>query len=134
MGSELSANEQLATTFFKTLSAGDYAALRVMFREDAVWTVMPVSIPGAGDHKGPKGIVDDFLMVIRGMFVDGDPKLHVTNVFSKDSWVAVETHTLGTLKGGSKYDNRYCWILEITAGKIKTVREYMDGGYVSTLM
>jgi ketosteroid isomerase-like protein len=134
MGSELSHNEQIATTFFKTLSAGDYDNLRRMFTDDAVWTVMPVSIPGAGPHNGPKGIVDEFLMVIREMFVDGDPKLHVTNVFSRDGWVAVETHTQGTFKGGKKYDNRYCWILEISGGKVKTVREYMDGGYVSSLM
>jgi len=134
MASSLPDNEQLASRFFETLSAGNYDALRQMFRHDALWTVMPVAIPGAGPHNGPRGIVDEFLVPIRNMFVDGDPKLHIQNIFSKGAWVAVETHTLGSLKSGERYDNRYCWILEIVNQQIKTVREYMDGGYVATRM
>jgi ketosteroid isomerase-like protein len=131
---KLSENERIADEFFKTLSAGNYPALRLMFRSDAVWTVIAKSIPGSGDHTGPKGIVDDFLMPVRGMFVDGDPKLRITNSFSKGAWVAVETQALGSLNNGKKYDNKYCWIIEIIDKKVKTVREYMDGGYVATLV
>ena len=92
---------------------------------------MPKSIPGAGDHKGARTIAEDFKN-IRLLFRDGDPKLHVTNAFCKEGWVAAETHTVGEFKNGNTYDSRYCWILEIVDGRIRTLREYMDGGYVAT--
>ncbi len=134
MADALTANEQVASDFFATLGSGDLNKLKTFFTEESVWTVIAKSIPGSGSHKGPVGIADEFLAPVRGMFVDGDPKLPITNVFSKGDWVAVETHTQGTLKDGKKYDNKYCWILEVVNGKVLKVREYMDGGYVSTLM
>src|ERR1700691_152785 len=127
-------NEALVERFFANLSAGDYAALRSMFTEESVWFVVPRFIPGAGAHTGPKGIVDDFLMPIRSLFVEGDPTLAITNSFGKGRFVAVETHTRGTLKNGKSYDQHYCWIIEIRGGTLQTVREYMDGGYVASLM
>ena len=134
MTDTLTANEQTAVDFFATLGSGDLAKLKTFFTADSVWTVVAKSIPGSGSHKGPVGIADEFLAPVRGMFVDGDPKLPITNVFSKGKMVAVETHTQGTLKSGKKYDNKYCWILEVVDGKVLAVREYMDGGYVATLM
>jgi ketosteroid isomerase-like protein len=130
MASIKTENELIAERFFATLSAGDYLNLQPMFREDAVWTVMPTSIPGSGDHCGAAVITQDF-KTIRELFKDGDPKLRVTNAFSKGPWVAVETHTVGAFKNGNTYDSRYCWVMEIVDGKIKTLREYMDGGYVA---
>lgn len=127
----LSTNEQIAEQFFRTLSAGDYVNLENMLTTDAVWTVVPKSIPGSGDHKGAKAIAEDFKN-IRLLFRDGDPKLHVTNVFATGSWAAIETHTVGAFKNGNTYDSRYCWIMEIVDGRIRTLREYMDGGYVAT--
>ena len=130
----LTADEQVVVDFFATLSSGDLAKLKTMFTEDAVWTVMPKSIPGAGAHHGPVGIADEFLTPIRGMFNPGDPKLKVTNVFGRDGWVCCETHTTGGFPDGKAYDNLYCWVLQVVNGKVKIVREYMDSGYVSTLM
>ncbi len=131
MSQTLPDNERIAREFFAALSAGDYPRLERLFAEDAVWTVVPVSIPGSGDHKGARAIADDFRGIRSTLFVDGDPKLHVTNSFSGGPWVAVETHTVGRLKNGATYDSHYCWILQIIDGRISTLKEYMDGGYVS---
>lgn len=134
MTEPLSQNEASAVRFFEVLSSGDLQLLKTFFTEDAVWTVIPVSIPGSGAHVGKVAICDEFLAPVRGMFNPGDPKLAVTNVFGKGTNVAVETHTTGGFPDGKKYDNRYCWILVFEGELVKAVREYMDGGYVSTLM
>lgn len=134
MTKNLSNIEAKAVKFFEVLSSGDLEMLKTFFTEDAEWTVVPVSIPGSGKHFGKVGICDEFLAPVRGMFNPGDPKLAVTNVFGGGECVAVETHTTGGFPDGKKYDNRYCWILVFEGELVKAVREYMDGGYVSTLM
>ena len=48
--------------------------------------------------------------------------------------MAAETRGAGRLKGGKPYNNFYSWMIEVEAGKIKALREYMDSYYVSTLM
>jgi uncharacterized protein len=67
-------NERLALQFFTTLSSGDLEGVRALLHEDATWKTMVKDIPGAGTHVGPSGIVDKFLMPIRGMFRPGRRK------------------------------------------------------------
>jgi uncharacterized protein len=127
-------NERLVRTFFETLSSGDLEGLRPMLHEDATWTVMATGIPGAGEKRGRNVIIDEFLAPVRGIFEDGDPKVHVVNLISKGPLVAVETRGVGRLKSGKPYNNVYSWMIEIEAGKLRALREYMDSYYVSTLM
>jgi uncharacterized protein len=71
---------------------------------------------------------------VRRIFEDGDPKVSIVNLVSKGRLVAAETRGVGRLKGGKPYNNSYSWMIEVEAGKIKALREYMDSYYVSTLM
>jgi ketosteroid isomerase-like protein len=134
MGELEESNEKLVRTFFETLSMGDLERVRPMLHEDATWTVMATGIPGAGETKGRKAIIDEFLAPVRGIFEEGDPKVSIVNLVSKGRLVAAETRGVGRLKGGKPYKNSYSWMIEVEAGKIKALREYMDSYYVSTLM
>jgi uncharacterized protein len=125
--------EQLARQFFETLSAGDLEKLRMLLHEEATWTAMATGIPGAGPKKGRKAIIDEFLGPVRGMFVPGDPKIHVDRLISKGSIIAAEARGLGHFKNGKEYSNRYAFFMEIKDDKIFTLQEYMDSYYVSTL-
>src|SRR5271170_575007 len=106
-------NEQLARQFFDTLSSGDLEKLRMLLHEQARWTVMATGIQGAGEKKGRKAIIDDFLGPVRGMFVDGDPKIHVDRLISKGPVVAAEARGVGHFKNGREYLNRYAFFIEI---------------------
>jgi uncharacterized protein len=134
MGELEDRNEKLVRMFFETLSTGDLERVRPMLHEDATWTVMASGIPGAGEKKGHKGIIDEFLAPVRGIFEDGDPKVSVVNVISKGRLVAAETRGVGRLKNGTPYNNVYSWMIEVDDGKIRALREYMDSYYVSTIM
>jgi uncharacterized protein len=128
------ANEQLALQWFDRLSAGDFAALKRLLHPQATWTVQVQGVMGAGAHKGPEGIVDEFLKPVRlGLFREGDPKLLVDNVLSKGPLVCVECRGVGQMKNGKEYRNLYCWMLEVKDARIFAIREYMDSYYVSTL-
>ena len=93
-------NERLTLEFFATLGSGDLEGVRALLHEDATWTPMVKDIPGAGKHIGRKGIVDDFLMPIRGMFRPGDPKVLVDTIASNGSLVITETRGKGALADG----------------------------------
>lgn len=128
-----SRNEQIVRAFFETLSSGDLERLRPLFHEQATWTGMASGIPGAGEKKGRKEIIDEFLAPVRGIFVDGDPKVLIELLILQGRYAAVEARGVGRFKNGKEYKNRYAFVIEIKDDKIFALREYMDSYYVSTL-
>ena len=129
-----SQNEALVKNFFEVLSAGELETLRGMFREEACWTAMSKEIPGAGPHPGRDHIIDEFLAPVRGMFVEGDPKVIIHKLTAKDNMVYAETQAVGTFQSGIEYDNLYCWAFEIIDGQVDQIREYMDSHYVMSVV
>jgi len=126
-------SEQLVLRFLATLSAGDLEGVRRMLHEEATWTPQVRSVPGAGIHRGPRGIVDDFLTPIRGLFRPGDPQIFVDTIASRGSFVMLESHSGGCLADGRPYENLYAWAVEVRDGKIFALREYFDSHYVMEL-
>jgi ketosteroid isomerase-like protein len=133
MGEAESRNEKIVRHFFDTLSSGDLEKLRLLLHEDATWSIMGTGIPGAGDKKGRKEIIDVFLGPVRGMFVPGDPKVLIQHLVLQGPYAAIEAKGLGKFKNGKDYNNRYAFMLEIKDDKVFVLREYMDTYYVSTL-
>jgi uncharacterized protein len=127
-------SERIVLQFFATLSGGDLEGVRRMLHAEATWTPQMRDVPGAGVHRGPGGIVDDFLMPVRALFRPGDPKIFVDTVASRGSLVMVESHSGGCLADGRPYQNLYAWAVEVKDGKIHALREYFDSHYVVQLM
>lgn len=130
-----SKNEKLIRRFFEeALNTGDLEKMRPFFHPDATWTPMAKGgIPGTGVHRGHKGILDEFLGPVRGLFVEGDPKSKIITILGKGDMVALETHAIGTFRNGKNYDNRYAWFIEIKDDMIFAVREYMDTAYIASI-
>ena len=126
-------SEAVVLGFLATLSAGDLEGVRRMLHAEATWKPQVRSVPGAGIHRGPGAIVDDFLRPIRGLFKPGDPKIIVDTITSRDSLVMVESHSGGCLADGRPYDNLYAWAVEVRDGKVYALREYFDSHYVMQL-
>ena len=130
------ADEQPVLDFFEVLSSGDLEKLRGFYHDASVWEPKVKNIAGAGKHIG-MDIIDKFLAPVRGMFNPGDPKVHVHAMFSRvdgsGTWVCVESNSTGTTMDGKVYDNDYCWVFEISNGKIDAMREYMDSHYTAKL-
>ena len=126
-------NERVALNFFTVLSTGDLERLRPLLHDEVTWIPQVKDIPGAGTYRGHKGVIDEFLAPVRGMFAPGDPKTTVLSIVSKGALVMCESQGLGKLADGRTYDNRYAWALEIRDGKVFAIREYMDSYYVAKL-
>ncbi len=129
-----SPNEQLVRRFIECLNNEDLEGLRPILHEEADWSPMSTQdIPGAGAHVGHKGIIDDFLRPVRGLFEGKDPQNQINSLFSKGNMVACETHGTGKLKNGKTYDNHYAWLVEVKDGRIFRIREYMDTAFIQSL-
>src|SRR3954464_9039234 len=76
-------NERTVLEFFRILSTGDLEAIRQTLHDEVTWTPQVKDIPGAGTYHGKKGVCDDFLGPVRGMFAPGDPKTTVKTIASK---------------------------------------------------
>ena len=126
-------NERLTLQFFETLSTGELERVRPLLHEEVTWIPQVRDIPGAGTYRGKKGVIDEFLAPVRGMFAPGDPKTTVLSIASKGPLVLVESQGLGKLADGRTYENRYAWAIEIRDEKIFAIREYMDSYYVAKL-
>lgn len=126
-------SERLVIQFFDTLSTGELERIRALLHDDATWEPQVRGVPGAGIHRGKKGIVDEFLAPVRGLFKPGDPKTTIKSIASKGSLVLLESVGQGLLADGRRYDNRYAWAVEVKDGRIFAIREYMDSLYISTL-
>ena len=128
-------NEKLVEQFIDCLNREDLDGLRPILHPDASWRPMTSStIPGAGAHHGHKGIIDEFLTPVRGLFEGKDPQNVIHSLFSKGDMVAAETHGTGKLKNGKIYDNRYAWLIEVKDGRIFAIREYMDTAFIQTIV
>ena len=127
-------NERLVLHFFEVLSAGDLEAVRHLLHEQAEWIPQIRDVPGAGVHRGRKGIVDDFLRPIRALFKPGDPKVIVDTLASKGNLVIAEARGAGHTADGRRYDNLYAWAFELQDGKVRIIREYFDSHYVIQLL
>jgi uncharacterized protein len=127
-------SERVVLKFLATLSDGDLEGVRSMLHAEATWTPQVKSVPGAGVHRGPGGIVDGFLAPIRGLFKPGDPKILVDTIASRGNFVMVESHSGGCFADGRPYQNLYAWAVEVKEGKIHALREYFDSHYVVELM
>lgn len=125
-------NEQVVLDFFEVLSSGDLEKLRGFYHDKSVWEPKVKDIAGAGKHVG-MDIIDKFLAPVRGMFEAGDPKIHVHTMFSAGPMVCVESNSTGKTADGKVYDNDYCWVFEISNGKVDSMREYMDSLYTAKL-
>lgn len=52
---------------------------------------------------------------------------HVDNVIAEGDYVVVQQHASGRkTKTGNPYNNTYCLVFKVIAGKIKEITEYLD--------
>ncbi len=127
-------SERVVLKFLATLSAGDLESVRGLLHEEATWTPQVRGVPGAGVHRGRRGIVDDFLAPVRALFRPGDPKIFIDSIASRGPLVMIESHSGGCLADGRPYQNLYAWAVEVKDGKVHALREYFDSHYVVELM
>ena len=115
---------------WKVFATRDADQVREVFAPDAEWlapagNATALALDGTNHLVGRDRIVR-FLTEEFGTVFVADVQMDFGGVFADGDTVVVETRLRATLANGGRYDNEYCFIFGLAAGRIRRVREYMD--------
>lgn len=119
-----------AAAVWKAFATRDAAQVRAVLTDDVEW-IAPAdnatAIALRGDHHmiGPEPIVD-FLTRSFGTLFVSDVASEVRHCYADGNTVVFERRISATLSNGRRYDNDYCFILEMSGTRVRRIREYMD--------
>lgn len=95
------------------------------FASDAVW-IIPGTTRWSGTYSGKAAIARDLLAPLTAEMANLG-RFEIDNMVAEGNYVVVEGHASGRLtKSGRTYNNTYCLVCEIVAGKIRKLTEYCD--------
>lgn len=118
-------NKDIVRTFFERFSAADVPGALSHLDDGVVWRAMGVEggLPMSGelDKEAIGGLIGGVKEAIPGGF-----KLDPSGWTAEGDRVALELECYGELTNGRVYNNMYHFLIIVSDGKIKTIREYMD--------
>ena len=116
---------------FKGLETGDGADFFKRVADDVDWIVEGTH-PLAGHYNSKKAFIEGTFAKLAQVLPQG-AELETEHVLVKDDQAVVELHSLATARNGSRFDNRYCWVVYFRDGIIVRVRAYLDSAMVARL-
>jgi uncharacterized protein len=123
-------NKQLVLQFIEHMRRGDGAAIAAAYTADGtVWTSGNTLISG----KRPASDIEKFANSVLQTFPNG-VEYHVTGITAEGDRVAVECESDAVHVSGLPYHNYYHFLFEMSDGKVKSLREYMDTELVTDVL
>ncbi len=116
-------------SYVAALQAGDTAAVRELFAEDASWTLAAGDLPISGTWRGRDAILDGFLATALSYYDPDSIDLEVTGLIAERDRVVLQWTSSAQTRGGLPYRNDCIGVFTVRDGQIQTVREYMDTLY-----
>ncbi|MEY4511772.1 MAG: hypothetical protein RLZZ450_3894 [Pseudomonadota bacterium] len=119
-----------ATAVWSAFATRDAALVRAVLTDDVEWiapadNATALALHGHHHMVGPEPIVD-FLTRSFGTLFVSDVSSEVSHCFVDGHTVVFERRIRATLANGRRYDNDYCFILEMAGTRVRRIREYMD--------
>jgi ketosteroid isomerase-like protein len=128
----IESNKELVLNTWKAFAKGDIKAAFANMSDEVSWLI-PGALPNlSGMRRGKSGILD-FARQAAKMFPGGLVS-EIRRVYGDGDTVLVEMTNRGKLFNGKDYENEYCFVFEVEAGKIRRVREYVDTQKVANLI
>ena len=118
-------NKDLVVNFIEAMRVSDVETLRTMITDDFSWWIAGKQeyLQTAGEHD--KEFFFGFFGSGGDMFPNG-AEFEVTGMIAEGNKVAAEAHMTATTAMGGVYDNLYHFLFEVSDGRIKRMKEYMD--------
>ena len=117
-------SKAVLTRYVETVQAGDPAAIRDCFAEDAVWQ-LDGELPISGTWRGR----DAILATAMRYYQPGSVDLEVTRVVAEGEHAVMKWTSRARSTRGEPYENRCIGVFTVRDGKIARVHEYMDTLY-----
>jgi hypothetical protein len=123
-------SKAVVSRYVTAVEAGDEAAIRDCFTEDASWW-LGGELPISGTWRGRDAILGDFLGTAMRFYEPGSVDLEVTSLLADGDAVALEWTSRARTVSGDPYENHCAAVFHVRNGRIASVREYMDTLYAS---
>lgn len=124
---------------------GDAERITALLHPDVIWvapagnaTQVALGLGAAEDAGPPRGRNDLDRAAIVSFMVNDFPRFFIDASFDRRAAIAegdtvlVEHRMTAQLPNGRSYINDYCFVYQVTDGKVSSIREYMDtrGGWI----
>ena len=116
---------------FDALAAGDARPLYESFSDDVSWTIKG-NTAWSKTYAGKPAVVA--LLAALGAQFAGRYRATAHSFIAEGDRVVVEYSGNVTTKAGAPYNNAYCIIYRLVAGKIRELTEYCDTELISTAL
>jgi uncharacterized protein len=124
-------NKELVTNFWNAFAKGDIKSAFALLSDEVSWLI-PGNLPNLSGLRKGKADILNFARNAAKTFPSG-LKSEIRRVYGDGDTVLIEMTNRGKLFNGRDYENEYCFVFEIEAGKIRRVREYVDTQKVAEL-
>ncbi|GLQ86506.1 nuclear transport factor 2 family protein [Dyella flagellata] len=122
-------NKRVVNELFARISKGDLDGMLALLSDDVKWWIAGEleGVPAAGEHdkKRVAGILANMRQQLKS-----DLQLSVHSLTAEDGRVCAQVSGHGELTNGKVYRNQYHFLISLQAGKIVSVREYLDTKHV----
>lgn len=118
------ANKAVVTEFMEVFSRGDVDAILGFLTDDATWWVAG-TIEGISGEKD-KAAFGEMLAGLSTLSTTGAIALTPKALTAEGDRVAAETESYAELTNGRVYNNQYHFVFELSGGRIRRVKEYLD--------
>lgn len=118
------ANKAIVTEFMEVFSRGDVEAILSYLTDDATWWVAG-TIEGISGEKD-KAAFGEMLAGLSTLSTSGAIALTPRALTAEGDRVTAETESYAELTNGRVYNNLYHFVFELSGGRIRRVKEYLD--------
>lgn len=122
-------NKRVVHELFARISNGDRDGMLALLSDDVKWWIAGEleGLPAAGEHG--KEQIAGILASMRRQLKD-NLQLSVHCLTAEDDRVSAQVSGHGELNNGKLYRNEYHFLISLLAGKVVSVREYLDTKHV----
>lgn len=117
-------NKAIVQSIFAALAEGDRKPFADAMADDFSWTISGHG-PWARTWRGKASVRSGLMAPLFAQFAD-TYRNRATRVVCEGDNVVVECRGSVTTHAGARYDNHYCYVIEMQGGKMHALTEYMD--------
>lgn len=125
-------NKEAIMHAFEGVAEGNGQALAELLAEDVTWKIIG-NTAWSGTWSGKQELFTQHFGPLSAELANA-PILVPTRFIGDGDLVVVEAQGRNQTRAGREYNNTYCLVFEMAAGKIKTVTEYLDTALVNAVL
>jgi uncharacterized protein len=122
--------KQIVQNAWKAFATRDPAQIAAAFTDDAQWLApegnATAKALGHSEHVLDRDTIVHFMAHEFSTLFVSDVEVTFTRLVSEGATAVLEHRLRALLSNGRRYDNDYCFVIEVKDGRIHRMREYMD--------